>query len=120
QLGDLGRDRGRHRGREHEGCGGLVMDGLVLDIDPPGPDWPDLPGGPWGGPFRAVWHALRTISTIIGTTILVLVAVALIALLVRYLWYATKAAQRYLELHPAPGAPASPGTGGPSAPAGGT
>ncbi len=82
----------------------------------------DFPG--FGGPFARILDLIQGLATAVGMVILLLVWIALLVLLVRFLWFGTKAAQRYLAVNPAPdaapGAPTDPAPTAPSAPARGT
>lgn len=81
------------------------------------------PGPEIGHGFGIVAGVLGAIVWALGSLILIAVFVALIVLLVRYLWFGTKASQRYLELNGQPTprprtAPAVPATSvAPAAPA---
>jgi hypothetical protein len=72
--------------------------------------------GPIGHGFGAIAGVFAAIVWAIGSFILVLVIIALIVLLARFLWYGTKASRRYLELNgsPAPMRMSSPATTAPS------
>ncbi len=73
--------------------------------------------GPIGHGVGVLAGIFGAIVWAIGTFILLLIVVALIVLLARFLWFGTKASQRYLELN---GSPArmrmtSPATAAPAA-----
>lgn len=57
---------------------------------------------PIGHGFGMLAGIIGAIVWAIGTFVLLVVIVALIVLLARFLWVATKAAQRYLELNGSP------------------
>ena len=61
----------------------------------------DFPGG--NGPLAGLVQVLQGLATAVGMLILVLIWIALLVLLARFLWFGTRAMQRYLALHPAPG-----------------
>jgi len=74
---------------------------------------------PIGHGFGMLAGIFGAIVWAIGTFVLLVIIVALIVLLARFLWFGTKAAQRYLELHgsptprvktPAPAAATAPAT----------
>jgi hypothetical protein len=67
------------------------------------------------GPFGWIGAVFAAIVWAIGTIILIAICIALLVLLVRFLWFGTKAARRYLELNGQPArmrpmTPASPAT----------
>jgi hypothetical protein len=70
--------------------------------------------GPIGHGFGVLAGIFGAIVWAIGTFILLLIVVALIVLLARFLWFGTKASRRYLELN---GSPAPMRMSTPAAPA---
>ena len=81
---------------------------------------------PIGHGFGLLAGIFGAIVWAIGTFILLLIVIGLIVLLARFLWFGTKASQRYLELNgspaprvrtapPATPAPATPATKAPAA-----
>lgn len=76
-------------------------------------------GGPFGGPFEHLARALGLIAAGFFWLVVLVVAIGVTVLLVRYLWFGTRAAQRYLQLNPAPDEPTGTASADPesSAPA---
>lgn len=63
--------------------------------------------GPFGGGwFHGLFQALMLLAAGFAWFLGVVVAIGVTVLLVRFLWIGTKAAKRYLELHPATAADA--------------
>lgn len=67
-------------------------------------------GGPFGGPLEHFARALGLIAAGFFWLVVLVVAIGVTVLLVRYLWFGTRAAQRYLELNPAPDEPTGAGS----------
>ena len=74
---------------------------------------------PIGHGFGLLAGIFGAIVWAIGTFILLLILIGLIVLLARFLWFGTKASQRYLELNgsPAPRVRTAPPAPAPAAPA---